>query len=58
MQKGIKCKRILLKNFIEKTVLNENNDLYYEGTLISFVYFRTGYLLSDYEKLGDLQKCL
>lgn len=33
---------------IEEGFLKENNDLFYDGDLISFVFWRTGYLISDY----------
>jgi|LakMenEpi03Aug12_release.lakeMendotaPanAssembly.Ray.scaffolds.fasta_scaffold1031592_1 hypothetical protein len=55
---GIECKRVTIRNLIKEAVLDKNKDLYYEGYLVSFVYWRTGYLFEDYLNLGPLNKSL
>ena len=53
MNKGITVKRTTIPEMYKHISIDEKGDLYYDQSLVAFVYYRSGYRSSHFVINGD-----
>lgn len=50
---NVRVKRVTIQDMVVHVTRNEENNIFYKGELVSFVYYRAGYRYEHFEHNGD-----
>lgn len=55
---GVRVKRIKYRDLLDSGKMNEDGDLLLDGELVSFAYFRSGFLMKEYKEVGSMEDAI